>query len=287
MSFGFDIALISSAFLMGLLGSTHCVGMCGGISAALTFALPADKRQGKSAALFQLTYNLGRLFTYTALGVVAGLLGAGILSFLQGNMWPRVLAGIFMIIMGLYLGGWWLGLQKLEKAGAKIWQLLDPLRKRFLPVNTLPKAFIAGGIWGFLPCGLVYSALALSLTRADAQASGLTMLAFGLGTLPALLITGALAGKTRQFLQQTKVRQLAGLLVIGFGIWTMLPPLMHAKHMHHGASPHSANTHAEHASSAHAEMHAEHAHQTETATATSPDDSPPASAEHPHHHHAH
>lgn len=226
-----DGALVAAIF-MGLLGSTHCVGMCGGISAALSFALPPEKRQGATGLAYQLAYNSGRIATYTLLGALAGLLGAGLLSPWTGTAWPRVLAGIFMIVLGLYLAGWWLGLQRLERLGGGFWKYLEPLRRHLLPVDNPLKAVVAGGFWGLLPCGLVYSSLALALTRADAAQAAATMFAFGLGTLPTLLVTGTLAGQLRRLLQSVRVRQLAGLLVIAFGIWTLLPPLLHGSHHH-------------------------------------------------------
>lgn len=238
-----DTALLLSAWATGLLGSTHCVGMCGGISAALSFALPEEARRGWRLFAFQLAYNSGRILTYTLLGVAVGALAHGVLGSWAHSPWPRVAAGLFMVALGLYLAGWWLGLQKLERVGGSLWKYLEPLRKVVFPVNRLWKALLAGGLWGFLPCGLVYSALALALSRADAVMSGSVMLAFGLGTLPTLLLTGALAGRVRTLLQNAGTRRLAGVLVIAFGVWTAVQPLL-MKHQH-GDATHDA--HAGHA----------------------------------------
>ncbi|MDI1300421.1 MAG: sulfite exporter TauE/SafE family protein [bacterium] len=235
MNTSMDAALLASAWATGLLGSTHCVGMCGGISTALSFALPADKRQGASLFGYQLAYNLGRILTYTVLGIVVGTLAHGILAGWAASPWPRAFAGGFMVVMGLYLAGWWNGLQHIEGLGGGIWKSLAPLRTKILPVNHPLKAVAAGAVWGFLPCGLVYSALTLALARADTVASGGVMLAFGLGTLPTLLLTGTLAGKLRHYLQMKNVRQLAGLLVIALGVWTVFLALSH-NHHHEGAS---------------------------------------------------
>lgn len=235
-----DSALLLTAWATGLLGSTHCVGMCGGISAALSFALPEEARRGGRLLAFQLAYNGGRLLTYALLGVVAGALAQGVLGGWAHSPWPRVVAGLFMVALGLYLAGWWLGLQRLERMGGGLWRHLEPLRKVVLPVNRLWKALLAGGVWGFLPCGLVYSALALALARADALVSGGVMLAFGLGTLPALLVTGAFAGQVRSLLQRSGARRLAGALVMAFGLWTAARPLL-GSHAHEGhAAPAAA-----------------------------------------------
>jgi sulfite exporter TauE/SafE len=228
-----DSALLLSALASGLLGSTHCIGMCGGISAALSFALPPASRSGIRLFIYQMAYNSGRLLTYTILGVVVGSLAHGILGGWAQSPWPRFVAGLFMALMGLYLAGWWNLLQKLEGVGGGLWRSLEPLRRHLLPVDHPLKAIIAGAVWGFLPCGLVYSALTLALARSDSVASGAVMLAFGLGTLPALLVSGALAGQLRQWLQQRSVRQLAGALVILFGVWTAGMALYHASHHHH------------------------------------------------------
>lgn len=232
MSLSMDSALLASAWATGLLGSTHCVGMCGGISTALSFSLPAHARTGARLFGYQLAYNFGRIFTYSALGMVVGTLAHGILAGWASSPWPRVFAGSFMVVMGLYLTGWWNGLQRIEGMGGSIWKMLTPLRKNILPVNHPLKAIAAGAVWGFLPCGLVYSALTLALARADTVMSGSVMLAFGLGTLPTLLLTGTLAGKLRHYLQMKNIRQLAGLLVIGLGIWTAFIAFSHNSHQH-------------------------------------------------------
>lgn len=239
-----DSALLLTAWATGLLGSTHCVGMCGGISAALSFALPEEARRGARLFAFQLAYNTGRILTYTLLGVAVGALAHGILGGWAQSPWPRVGAGLFMVALGLYLAGWWLGLQKLERAGGSLWKYLEPLRKVVFPVNRIWKALLAGGLWGFLPCGLVYSALALALARADAVMSGGVMLAFGLGTLPTLLVAGALAGRVRALLQKAGTRRAAGVLVILFGLWTAVQPLL-MKHGGHGG--HAGDAHGGHA----------------------------------------
>lgn len=263
-----DSALLLTAFATGLLGSTHCVGMCGGISAALSFALPEDKRRGAPLLGYQLAYNTGRILTYTLLGVAVGALAHGVLGGWAASPWPRVAAGLFMVVLGLYLAGWWMGLRRIESMGGRLWTLLAPLRGAVLPVDRPWKALVAGGVWGFLPCGLVYSALALALARADAAVSGGVMLAFGLGTMPALLLTGTLAGRVRALLQQTGARRVAGALVIAFGAWTALQPLVmrHAGHGSHSAAPTGHEHHA-------------------PASPTSPAPAPAAEPMPEHHHH--
>jgi sulfite exporter TauE/SafE len=235
---GSDSSLLLTAWATGLLGSTHCAGMCGGISSALSFALPANSRSGPRLFAYQLAYNSGRILTYTLLGALVGTLAHGILGGWAQSPWPRVAAGLFMILLGLYLAGWSMLLQKLEGMGNRPWKQLAGLRGKILPVNHPVKAVAAGAVWGFLPCGLVYSSLTLALARADTVVSGGVMLAFGLGTLPMLLLTGTLAARLRQQLQKPQLRQLAGLLVMAFGLWTMAMAFGHAHHQGHHEGHH-------------------------------------------------
>lgn len=226
-----DLLLLATALAAGFFGSPHCLGMCGGIVSALGFALQSQTPGRR--LLLQSLYHLGRLLSYSLLGVLVGLLGKGILAPLVNSRWPYVLTAAMMILFGLYLTGWWRGLDRLEAAGARLWQAMAPLRKRFIPINTMPRALAAGMLWGFLPCGLVYSALALAMTSANALTAGAAMLAFGLGTLPMMLMTGSAAAELKNKLQQQGWRTANGLLVVAFGLWTLLQALTHTAGGHH------------------------------------------------------
>lgn len=229
-----DLTWLGTAFLMGLLGGTHCVGMCGGLSSALTYALPDASRRGIRLVGWQLLYNSGRLLTYSLLGLMAGWLLSGLQDIGAAQQGIRIIAGVFMILLGAYLAGWFQALGALERIGAPLWRKMEPLRRKLLPVTHPAQAVAAGMLWGFLPCGLVYSAMALAVTRAVPVESALVMLAFGLGTLPTLMATGTAAGQLRRLLQRPGTRQTAGLLVILFGLWTIIG--MQIGHHHHGAS---------------------------------------------------
>lgn len=261
---GNDSTLLLTALVTGFLSGTHCIGMCGGISAAFSFALPAHARKGWRILAWQLAYNMGRISTYTLLGLIVGLLAHTVLGSWVQSPWPRVIAGIFMIFLGLYLAGWSRALQKIEVVGGRFWKLIAPFRQKLLPINHPLKALLAGGFWGLLPCGLVYSMLTFSASRADPVMSAGIMLAFGLGTLPTLLVTGTAAGKLQQWLQHQRIRQLSGVFVILFGIVTLAVPLMHLQ----GGHEHGGHAPAEHSHSAlpqqepptnHHDMH-EHEH---------------------------
>jgi hypothetical protein len=231
-----ELLIIGTALAAGFFGSPHCLGMCGGIVSALSFALSSQTPQRRF--LLQTLYHLGRLISYSFLGLLVGVLGEGLLAPFANSKWPYVATSLMMIAFGLYLTGWWRGLDKLEALGGRLWQKMSPLRQRFMPINSPPRALIAGMLWGFLPCGLVYSALALALTSANAITSSAAMLAFGLGTLPMMLLAGSTAGALKQKLQQQGWRTANGLLVISFGVWTLLQAFMHGSGGHHNHSSH-------------------------------------------------
>ena len=216
---------LASAFLVGFFGSVHCAGMCGGIVGALT--LGASDAGSRRRIVFLFLYNLGRLASYAVAGAVAGALGAGLLRALplpQAQQLGAVLSGGFMIALGMYLAGWWRGLAGLERMGARLWSRIEPLGRRLLPIRTPSQALAAGLLWGWLPCGMVYAALAWTLTAPGAIDGALLMLFFGIGTLPMLLALGLTLGRLDRLVRRPNVRRLAGLLVIGFGLWLLLAP---------------------------------------------------------------
>ena len=209
-----------TALLTGLLGGVHCAGMCGGIVGALA----VNTAPGRALLPLLLAYNAGRLLSYTAAGAAFGGIGAlavhwGAVHRVQLGL--QVAAGLFMLALGLYLAGWWRGLARLEQAGAVLWRRVEPLGRRFLPVRGPGAALALGVVWGWLPCGLVYSMLAFSLAAGGAAGGAAVMLAFGLGTLPNLLLMGLAAGRAGRWLQHAGLRTAAGLLVMGFGVLTL------------------------------------------------------------------
>jgi sulfite exporter TauE/SafE len=212
-----------AAFLVGLLGGVHCVGMCGGIVAALTAGMPRERRGRLLDQLpLLLGYNLGRIAGYTLAGAVMGGLGLVALQFVPLHVAQRLLytvSALFMIALGLYLGGWWQGLIHVERLGALLWRRLEPFGRRFLPVRGFGQAIAIGLVWAFLPCGLVYSILVWSVSAGGPLAGAALMLAFGLGTLPNLLGIGMLAGAAARVSEQRWLRRAAGLLVLGFGVY--------------------------------------------------------------------
>ena len=238
-------ASLLSAFLLGLLSSAHCVGMCGGIMGELTMAIPADAVARRTRLV--LAYNLGRILSYTFMGLLTALF-AGAVMLAGGASWLRILAGLLLIAMGLYLASWWQGLTRLETLGRYLWVYLQPLGKGLLPVRSVYQAFLLGGLWGWLPCGLVYTALAYSMTQG--KLAPLAMFAFGLGTLPAVVATGLAAERFSRLLQRRALRTTFALLIIVFGIWTLLASTGH----HHGDHDHGDASHLP-------ESHQHHSHE--------------------------
>ena len=217
-----DLApLLISALILGLLGGGHCLGMCGGLMGALTLAIPPEQR-GRRLQLL-LAYNFGRILSYASAGLLFGLAGWAVASS-PAAMLLRIVAGLLLISMGLYLGGWWSGLTRIEALGRGLWRHIQPVASRLLPVSSLPRALLLGALWGWLHCGLVYSTLLWAASQGDALDSGLLMLAFGLGTWPVLLATGMAAERLTALLRRRGVRMAGGLLVILFGLWTLPGP---------------------------------------------------------------
>jgi len=230
-------ATLVSALLVGLLGSTHCLGMCGGIVGALTLGLKEDIRRSPMRLFpYLLAYNVGRIASYAVAGAAIGYLSAQILRIAppeSARLIVKLVSGGFMLLLGCYLAGWWPALAVLEKLGGKLWTRIEPLGRKFLPVNHPLKALGFGLIWGWLPCGMVYAALAWALAAGNATDGALLMIAFGLGTLPMLFAIGAAARWLSQFAQQPWVRRGAGMLVILFGLYTLFAPNgIHINHIH-------------------------------------------------------
>jgi sulfite exporter TauE/SafE len=202
-------------FLIGLLGGTHCIGMCGGIVGALSMG-------SRTRLSLHLAYNSGRIVSYALAGALAGALGSASLVLsdqLPVRLMLYVLANLMLVALGLYLVGVTRALALSERLGQKLWRHVHPLSKRFLPARTVAQAFPLGLLWGWLPCGLVYGALVSALSSGSALRGAGSMLAFGLGTLPNLLLAGLLAVRLKAYLGRPAVRLAAGVLIMGYGLW--------------------------------------------------------------------
>lgn len=205
-------------FLVGLLGGTHCAGMCGGIVGALAVQTPG----GRAGWPLHLAYNLGRILSYTAAGALVGAIGGLSLAFgpvAKVQLAFYVFASLMLVALGFYLMGFTRSLAIAERAGQGIWRRIQPLTRRFLPARSVAQALPLGMLWGWLPCGLVYSVLANALVSGSAARGALAMAVFGLGTLPNLLLAGLLFSRFRRFAQAPAARMISGLIVLGFGLY--------------------------------------------------------------------
>ena len=220
------LGIYLTAFVVGLLGGVHCLSMCGGLIGSLTMGLDQRIRRDPWLMLpFQLTYNLARIAGYATAGALFGGLGALLLELDTLQVIQRALyavAGVVMVLLGLYLGGWCRLIAVVERQGAVLWRHVEPLGRRLLPVRRPPQAAALGFLWAWIPCGLVYSVLITAVATGSVVKGALVMLAFGLGTLPNLLGIGLLAGAAARVAERAWVRKVAGVLVIGFGVHALL-----------------------------------------------------------------
>lgn len=232
------LPLLAAALVTGLLGSAHCFGMCGGLSGL--FAVNASVASLRSQLPMAVVYNTGRVISYAIFGGIVGVLGKSIVGSIPQLAAPvRLLSGLLIIIVGLQVAFNWRLLAPVEKTGAKLWNRIAPAARGLLPVTSLPKALGLGLLWGWLPCGLVYSVLLLAASTTSATNGGLVMIAFGVGTMPAMILTGMSASKLSQFMSRRRLG--AGLLIVLIGVLTLAMPVMkfsgdsqNAMHSEHG-----------------------------------------------------
>jgi uncharacterized protein len=208
-----------SAFVIGLLGSGHCVVMCGGISSMLTTAID----QNGSKKYLQVTgYHLGRILSYSLFGAIVGFTGS---MAIKGFGLPldalQIVAGIFLILLGLYIGQWFMGLTKIEAIGKYLWRFISPYTKKLIPVRNTRQALALGVLWGWLPCGLIYSTLSWSLASGSTVNGALIMLFFGLGTLPAMMTASLGILNIKPLLVNNIFRNTVALLLISYGSYTL------------------------------------------------------------------
>jgi len=219
--------MVVAAFAAGLLGGIHCIGMCGGIAGTLaggarggvagniSGGVGGKVKGGAGGRL--LAFNAGRIASYGVAGAIAGALGS--IAVLLGPVHAArtalfVGAQLMLVMLGLYIAGWSAVFPRLETAGATLWKRIAPLRRRVTPIDTPARALAAGALWGWVPCGLVYGMLPFAVASGDPAQGALTLVAFGAGTLPALLAAGTAGLRLSRFRSNAWVRRAAGGLVI-------------------------------------------------------------------------
>ncbi|SMY33065.1 sulfite exporter TauE/SafE family protein [Photobacterium andalusiense] len=209
-----------TALVIGLTGAGHCIGMCGGIAAAVTMGMPNKPHQ---QWVYLLCYNLGRISAYMVAGLIVSQAVAEVVEFSETSIaliLLRIIASIMMVILGLYIGNWWSGLIYIERVGHYLWRYIAPITQIFLPLTSPFKAIPFGFLWGWLPCGLVYSTLTWAAVSGSAIDGMTIMFAFGLGTLPAMLAVGAIADKLKLLLKNHYFKRTNALFIIIYGVHT-------------------------------------------------------------------
>lgn len=218
----------SSAILLGLASSLHCVGMCGGIVALFASSMANAQTTLLQRSMLHLWFSLGRVFTYSLLGLAVGYFSYFLLNRFMPQWAPvlRIMTGIIIILFGLHLSGYFLPLNRLESLGKPLWRVLSPKLKQFLPINRWYKAASAGFIWGFLPCGMVYSTLLIAMTANSALDATLIMLGFGLGTIPMLLLSGLAVQHLQKIVRHRVVKVGLSAIVMSYGGWIIVSSWM-------------------------------------------------------------
>ncbi len=215
------------AFAMGIFSSLHCLGMCGSIIGSLTLSLSPEIRDNKRRLFpYVLNYNIGRIFSYVVAGAIVGMFHIFFtvpFGEIRGHRILQLISAVFMTSAGLYIGGWFPRFAYVEKAGSRLWKLIEPYGRKLIPVKTKLQAFFFGVIWGWLPCGLVYASLALAATTGDSLRSSLTMFSFGLGTLPAVMGIGIMTDVLSKLSRMQRFKQIIGALFIMLAIMAAFP----------------------------------------------------------------
>lgn len=218
-----SLSLITMAFMTGLLGTGHCIGMCGGLVSALSLSEVGRK----GGWLFHLLYNAGRIATYTFIGAVVGWLGSALAYTDKFKAVTRSLlvgSDLFIILVGLGTAGLftWLNATKLDFPGPT--QLMTAATGRLRKMPPALAALPLGLLFGFIPCGYLYAVAITAAQSASVATGALMLLAFGLGTAPSLFLFGSaahwLSGRARSWMLR-----IAGLVVAGMGVINLLKHL--------------------------------------------------------------
>jgi len=216
-----DWLAVGAALLAGLLGGAHCAAMCGGIATGFSASVP---QQGLRRALEP---NIGRLLGYVVAGALVGAFGHGLLQAarVEGLATAlRVGVGALLMVVALRLLDGRGRFSALGAPGNVLWRRLRPLQARLLPADTSARRLGLGMLWGWMPCGLSTSLLAIAWLQADAVRGALTMAAFGLGTLPLMTLLTWSGARIGAHLQSGPLRRAGGMLVLGAGALTMIAP---------------------------------------------------------------
>jgi sulfite exporter TauE/SafE len=218
------VLTIGAALLLGLAASAHCLAMCGGISAALG-AVTARGPDGTPHRGLLAAYQLGRVVSYALAGLLFATVAGGAIAWLDGATMRMTLRVITALVL---LGGALVAFGVLRDTGHAIgravWPRLAPLGRKLIPVTTAPRAIAFGMLWGWMPCGFVYTVLLIATLSLDPLRGAATMTAFGIGTVPALLLGAIGAQKLAKVLARSAMRRGAGVVLLASAALTLAAP---------------------------------------------------------------
>jgi hypothetical protein len=205
-------------FLIGLFSSVHCLAMCGGLCGVFC-------RNNPSFSTI-LLINMGRVFTYTVLGLLFAGLTQGLLLSMpiaQFGFWIRSLLGVVLIFLGVRI--------LLNKSSLHtffennyLWKIAQNKLRNIAAINSWSAHLIKGMIWGLVPCGLLYGVLIAAATTQNAINGGVFMFAFGIGTIPSMFVAAGLIKTWQKLLQKNSVRYGAGIFIVLIGLWSLVSP---------------------------------------------------------------
>ena len=227
---------MGSAFIAGLSGSAHCFGMCGGMAGALGMHARSVATDSANVIATAMLYQVGRIAGYAALGALFGVLGMALAMSLNLNRIAdvmRLISGALLMLIGVRILFRVNALAPLEKLGARVWRYVQPLAGSAARGNTLARPLLLGLMWGWLPCGLVYSMLMVSATSGNAAGGAAVMVAFGIGTLPAMLTSTFAAARIQHWFARPGTKLASGIALVAFGAWMFISSALMAGHVHH------------------------------------------------------
>ncbi|GFE91658.1 sulfite exporter TauE/SafE family protein [Steroidobacter agaridevorans] len=227
---------LSAAFVAGVAGSAHCFAMCGGLAGALGMRSRVTATSPGAAFGNALSYHVGRLSGYATAGAICGLIGAtlqAVLDLARIGAALRIASGVLLMLIALRILSPWNPLRWLETFGAKFWRRLQPFTLGAGKLTGHTRAIALGFLWGWLPCGLVYSMLLFAALGGHALNGAAILFVFGLGTLPSMLTSSVLASQMQRFLKSRWPRFASGALLLLFGAWMIWVSIPASGHVHH------------------------------------------------------
>ncbi|HFL8819309.1 MAG TPA: sulfite exporter TauE/SafE family protein [Candidatus Azoamicus sp. OHIO2] len=203
-----------TAILIGLISSGHCLSMCGGIVVAFSF-----KTYSKNQYIYQFLYNIGRITSYSLIAIIVNLFGVFLFDF-SGyySYYLKIFSNFILIIIGLHICNIFHGLFFIESFLWNFWNIISSIIGKINPLKSIYHAFLLGMVWGYIPCGLIYSTIIWTAGFGSITKSFMLIILFGIGTLPSMLLAGVLSTKFKNILYNKIVRSIAGSFIILFGI---------------------------------------------------------------------